>query len=140
VPDAQQPTQRNSKPDQESHKKWAAKVNEGVSAILTGRRKWEIPVKSQTDLCMCMNLLDAITPLPFSWDIDIYTNPPPLRAPRVPTEKVGSLIGDKPYKEFEDSDGDYDDDDLDPIARPEWNPGEVHILKLPETPFWGMAR
>ena len=43
-------------------------------------------------------------------------------------------------RRFEDSDGDYDDDDLDPIARPEWNPGEVHILKLPETPFWGMAR
>ena len=93
---------------------------------------------SKLDLCKCLNLLEGEVPLPFVWDISIYTDPPELKAARVPTAKVGSMPGDKTYEEL--SDDDYDDDDLDPITRPQWNLGEVHIVKLSMAPHWTMAR
>ena len=141
VPDAQQSMHtQESEENQEKHQTWAQQVIKGVGEIISGRRGKELNLASRLDLCICMNLLKVETPLPFLWDIDIYTKPPPLKPPRVPTEEVRSLIGDKPYKECNDSDDDYDDDDLDPIARPEWTQGEVRIIKLGRTPFWAMAR
>ena len=62
----------------------------------------------------------------------------PLRPPRVPSDKAGYLPGE--YKEAGPLGNDYDDDDLDPITRPDWNVGEVRIVKLSTTPFWAMAR
>ena len=113
VPDAQQSMHtQESEENQEKHQTWAQRVIKGVGEIISGRRGKELNLASRLDLCICMNLLPSL------WDIDIYTKLPPLKPPRVPTEGVGSLISDKPYKECNDSDDDYDDDDLDPIARP----------------------
>ena len=129
VPDAQQPNKHGKAKNQMEHAQWAKKVNKGLTEVITGSRGSLLPEPSQIDLCKCMNLLTGATPLPFDWDIDLYTNPPELRRPRVPTDKVGTLPGDKGYKNIDEDgvDDDYDDDDYDPIKRPTWNDGEVHI-------------
>ena len=88
-----------------------------------------MPKTAKLDLCACLNLIDGDDPLPFDWDISMYTNPPPLKAPRLATAKVGSLRGDKKYSRPE-SEEDYDDEDLDSVARPQWSLGEVRIVKL----------
>jgi len=62
-----------------------------------------------------MNLIDGIQPLPFMWDITLYTNPPVLKPPRVPSDKVGSVPGDKTYQGQHESDEDSEDDPLEPI-------------------------
>jgi hypothetical protein len=139
VPDAQQPMHENKENDKAAYREWASQVATGVTQILSGRRGDGIPHKAKLDLCACLNLIDAIDPLPFDWDISMYTNPPPMNAPRLATAKVGSLRGDKKYSHPE-SDEDYDDDDLDSVARPQWSIGEVHILKLTVAPFWAMVR
>ena len=142
VPNTQQPNKHGKKKKQLEHISWAKKVNKGLTEVITGSRGCLLPEESQVDLCKCMNLLTGETPLPFDWDIDLYTNAPELRRPRVATDKIGALPGDEGYKSF-DADGiedDYDDDDLDPIKRPKWNRGEVHIIKLNAPPFWAMAR
>ena len=56
----------------------------------------------------------------------------------MPTAKVGTLPGDITVQD--QSDDDYDDDELDPVARPQWNLGEVRIVKLVTAPHWTMAR
>ena len=139
MPDAQQSKHHNKEADKFSYRDWL-KVTSGVTQIITGRRGFTMPQTAKLDLCACLNLLDAEEPLPFTWDISLYTNPPELKAPRVPTDKIGSLPADKTHEQYADPEDDYDDDDLDSIARPEWNLGEVHVIKLPSAPFWTMAR
>ena len=70
----------------------------------------------------------------------MHCAPSQLRPPRLPTSKIGSLPGDKPYKECDPLDDDYDEDGLDFIERPNWNLGEVHIMRQATPPYWGMAR
>ena len=69
------------------------------------------------------------------WDITLSTNPPVLKLPRVPTDKVGSVPGDKTYQGQHESDEDSEDDPLEPIARPKWSMGQVHIIKQNTTPY-----
>ena len=131
---------RNTDFKSKGHRKWATKVNRGVSEIITGRRGFFMSDAAKLDLCTCMDLLDAQEPLPFNWNIELYTKPPPLNPRRAPTTKVGKLPGDKTFDYYEGIENDYDEDDLDSVARPEWNPGEVRILKQTAPPFWAMAR
>ena len=140
VPPAQQPMNSNTEVKKAEYRTWAQRVNHDVSEIINGRRSYQMTNGAKNDLCACMNLMDAKEPLEFDWDIELYTNPSVLKAPRVPTEKLGSIPMEKPYKDCDQPDDDYDDDDLDPVDRPDWNIGEVRILKLATTPFWGMAR
>lgn len=129
----------NKEEDKAAYRDWATKVSTGVAQIINGRRT--INEKAKLDLCACLVLLDGKAPLPFDWDITLYTEPPALRAPRLPTAKVGPLPGDKGYKQYVDPEEDDDDGDLDdPIARPKWNLGEVQIVKMTAAPFWIMAR
>ena len=139
VPNAQQPMHDNKKKKKAEYRNWASKVTKGVTDIMNSRRANVMSHKAKLDLCTCMNLLDGTLPLPFIWDTGIYINPGALRLPRLPTAKVGSLPGDKTYREEVYSDDD-DDDLLDPIARPQWSMGQVRIVKLPTAPFWTMAR
>jgi hypothetical protein len=137
VPCAQQPAHHNSENEKTKYLSWASKVTTGVTKILTGRRGNVIPTAAKIDLFACLILLDCKDTLHFSWDISLYTDPPALKAPRLPSQKVGSLPGDKAYDEPGD---DYDEEDFDSIARPEWNMGEVHVVKLLSAPYWCMAR
>lgn len=137
--EAQQPMHHNKEKETREFEEWAAVVSKGVSQIINGPRANVIPTKSQLDLAACLNLLEGSLPLPFDWDISIYTNPQELKAPRLPTAKVGTLPGDKSYKRA-DSDDDYDDEDLDAVARPQWQMGEVRIVKMQVAPYWSMAR
>lgn len=116
---------------------WSSRVCAGVTKIITGRRGNVMEFKHKHDLCACLNLLESSQNLMFSWDISIYSNSPPLKQPRVASAQVGSLIGDLKY---EDPEEDYDDEGYDAIARPEWNRGEVRIVKQITTPYWYMAR
>lgn len=140
VPDAQQPSNDNSEPDIDKHREWSSKVSTGVTQIIQGRRGNFMPTSAKLDLCACLNLHDGTEDLKFDWDTSIYTSPPPLKLPRLPTDKVGLLPGDKPYRLFEEPDEDYDEDGLDLIARPELNMGEVRVAKLTMPPFWAMIR
>lgn len=140
VPNAQQPSRQNSEIDKARYREWASKVTSGVTHIITGRRGQAMTKEQKIDLCHCLNLLDSKSELMFDWDISLYTNPPELSAPRVPTAAVGSLTGDKTYRDYENPEEDYDEDEIDPIARPTWNLGEVRIVRLPFAPFWSMAR
>lgn len=126
----------NPKDDVVAYRAWAGQVSAGVCQIINGQRI--IPVPSQLDLCRCLNLLAGEDPLPFDWDIDMYTNPPALKPPRLATASVGSQPGDKVHNECENSDD--DDEGLDAVARPLWTIGEVHVVKLPAPPHWTMAR
>ena len=139
MPDSQQAMHDNNPTDKAAYRAWASQVSTGVHQILSGRRGNVMPQKPKLDLCACLNLLDGDDPLPFAWDTSLYTNPPPLSAPRLGTAKVGSQQGDRTYSR-PDSDEDYDDDDLDSVARPQWCAGEVRIVKLTEPPFWAMVR
>ena len=136
MPDSQQPMHDNNAKETEAYHDWASEVSKGVHQILTGHRAHFIPEKSKLDLCACLNLLEGDDPLTFDWDITMYTNPPPLRAPRLQTAKVR---GEQKYS-GPDSDEDCDDDELDTIARPQWSIGEVRIVKMTVPPFWAMVR
>jgi hypothetical protein len=140
VPSAQQPGTDNTEVDKAKYREWSAKVCSGVTQIITGRRGNVMQLSQKKDLCACLNLLEGSQDLIFSWDINLYTDPPPMKAPRVPSIKVGSLLGDKTYRECDEPDDDYDEDDLDSIARPEWNLGEVRVVKQLTTPYWYLAR
>ena len=125
----------NKEADKATYREFVSKVTTGVTQIINGRRGHVMPMEAKKDLCACLNLLDATEPLPFLWDISLYENPQEIRPPRVRTSKVGALLGD--FKDLADDD---DDIDLDPIARPEWNVGEVRIVKLSASPYWTLAR
>ena len=84
---------------------------------------------------MCLGLLDAKEELPFIWDTSIYTNPGALREARL-QGAVGTLIGDTNYQEPGE---DYDDDN-EATERPNWQLGEVRVIRLASPPFWAMAR
>ena len=129
----------NNATDTAAYRDWASQVSTGVTQILSGRRGNVMPRKAKIDLCACLNLLDGNEPLPFAWDIGLYTNPPPLNAPRLATATVESQPGDRTCSRA-DSDEDYDEDDLDAVARPQWSIGEVRIVKLTAAPYWAMAR
>jgi hypothetical protein len=137
VPNAQQPAFNNKKEDQERYKEWSSKVCAGVTKIIGGRRGKIMTLAQKTDLCACLDLLESHQNLMFSWDISLYVDPPALKPPRIPTAQIGSLPGELKY---EDPDDDYDDDGYDAIARPEWNFGEVRIVKQITTPYWYMVR
>ena len=66
--------------------------------------------------------------------------PAEARPPRLPTQKIGTMLGDKKYRAYEDPDEDYDEEDLDAIDRPKWSVNEVHVVQMPTTPFWFLAR
>jgi hypothetical protein len=137
VPNAQQPAFNNKKEDKDKYNEWSSKVCKGVTNIMTGRRGKVMTIEQKQDLCACLDLLESHQSLMFSWDISLYVKPPALNPPRTPTAQIGSLPGDLKY---EDPDDDYDDDDYDAVARPDWNLGEVRIVKQITTPFWYMAR
>lgn len=139
MPDSQQPMHDNNANDEAAYREWASQVSKGVHQIISGPRGNIMPHTAKLDLCACLNLIDGEDPLSFAWDISMYTNPPPLNAPRLATDKVRSIRRDKAYSR-PDSDEDYDEEDLDTIARPQWNRGEVRILKMTEAPYWAMVR
>lgn len=136
VPPAQQPGRHNAVAEIEKHVNFTKAVNAGVTNILTGRRGFAISHKSKLDLCHCMNLLESKEDLDCDWDFSFFASPSRLKSPRLATEKVGKLAGDKQYDEPSDD----DDIDYDPIERPEWTMGEVHIVAMPKSPYWTLAR
>ena len=140
VPDAQQPNRNKSDVEKTKHVEWKNKVIDGVTKIIKGRRGKFMSYNVQIDLCKCLNLLDGANTLPFDWEISMYTNPPALKPPRLPTDKMGVMLGDKTYKDFQEPDIDDDNNDMDAIERPTWNLGEVHIARIPLPPYWAMVR
>ena len=95
MPDSQQAMHDNNPTYKAAYRAWASQVSTGVHQILSGRRGNVMPQKPKLDLCACLNLLDGDDPLPFAWDTSLYTNPPPLSAPRLATARVGSQQGDR---------------------------------------------
>ena len=140
IGDAQQPSDHGSNENIDDHRAWSRQVTHGVMAIMGGNRGQFISESAKLDLCKCLDLLDKPIPLPFDWDISIYRSHGPLRRAWRPTKKIGLLPNDRKYGEFTELEEDDDDDGLDPVACPTWNAGEVHIVKLPLPPYWGMAR
>lgn len=117
------------------HKTWVKKVEKGIHKILDGPRRHNMSDKSKKDLLQCLDLMWCKEELSFDWNLDLYINPPPLRSPRVDTDEVGELEGDKKVEEV-DSDKDEDDG----LERPVWRRKEVHIIATQVPPYWALAR
>ena len=127
----------NNARDEKAYRDWASQIATGVEQIITGRRGTIMSRDAKLDLCNCLNLMDGKEPLPFDWDVTLYTNPPPLPTYGPPKKHVNSVNHTPPG---DASDEEYDLSDMDTVARPHWSIGEVHIVKLTASPFWTMAR
>ena len=64
----------------------------------------------------------------------MYTNPQPLRPPRVHSAEAGHLQGDE--KAPDESDEDMDD----APERPTWKCNEIHLISMAAPPWWTLAR
>ena len=120
----------------EHYKTFVSEVSKGVMSIMMGPRSYVFSDANQVDLCACIDLIENERELAFDWDIKLYTNPPKLKAPRLPTEKMGAQIGDKAY----DEPADDEDLDYDPVERPEVFRNDVHLIQMYNAPYWSLAR
>ena len=119
---------------------WKDRVVAGVTQIIASRRGHYMAHSAKINLSKCLELMEGTQKLIFDWDISLYTSPPPLKAPRPPSEKVGAMTGEKKYPDFQELDIDDDNNDLDAVERPTWNIGEVHIARIALPPYWAMVR
>jgi hypothetical protein len=134
VPPAQLANKSNSITKQQEFSKWAERVKHGVlRMVATPRGQSSMTTDNKSDLLACCQLMTCEEELLFDWDITMYTNPPEMKAPRIPTLEVGRLQGD--YKENTD-----DEEEYDVAERPKWSIGEVHLMALESYPYVALAR
>jgi hypothetical protein len=117
------------------HMAWVKRVEKGIHKIVEGPRRIKMNEKSKHDLLLCLELMGCKDTLQFDWKLELYTNPPALRSPRIDNDDVGLLEGDS--REEVNTDEEQEEDG---IPRPNWTRKEVHIIAVEAHPYWAMAR